>query len=141
MLIVLGLLLGIAIGFLVPYQLPVAAAKYVSVAFLAGLDSVIGAVRAGMEDKFNFGVFMSGFVSNLLLAATLTWIGDCLGVEIYQAAIVTFGMRIFLNLGYIRRDILHQKDDVAPSLGDFIDQLGGVTGQERNQQSTADKAQ
>lgn len=108
LLIILGLLLGLLIGFVMPFQLPVIAAKYVSVSFLAGLDSVLGGARAGLENKFRFGVFTSGFFVNLLLAAALTWVGDCLGVEIYQAAIVTFGMRIFLNLGYIRRDLLNQ---------------------------------
>lgn len=124
MIIFLGLLLGLVLGFWVPYQIPVAAAKYVSVAFLAGVDSVIGAVRAGMEGKFNIGVFVSGFLMNLLLAASLTWVGDCLGVEIYQAANVTFGMRIFLNLGYIRRDILHQGEHDTPAMEDLLASTG-----------------
>jgi small basic protein len=106
--ILLGIVLGVLIGILIPYQMPLLTAKYVSVSFLAGLDSVLGGTRAGIEKKFNFTVFASGFLVNLLLAALLTWVGDRLGVEIYQAAIVTFGMRIFQNLGYIRRDLLHQ---------------------------------
>ena len=82
--ILLGLLLGVLIGLLIPYQMPTATAKYVSVSFLAGLDSVLGGTRAGIEKKFDFLVFGSGFVTNLLLAALLTWVGDRLGVEIYQ---------------------------------------------------------
>lgn len=120
MIIILGFALGIIIGLFVPYQMPAIAAKYVSVAFLAGLDSVIGATRAGLEGKFRMGVFFSGFITNLLLAASLTWMGDCLGVEIYSAATVTFGMRIFLNLGYIRRDLLNQNDASPSGLKDLI---------------------
>ncbi len=113
--ILLGIVLGVLIGILIPYQMPIVTAKYVSVSFLAGLDSVLGGTRAGIEKKFNFTVFSSGFVINLLLAALLTWIGDRLGVEIYQAAIVTFGMRIFQNLGYIRRDLLnHPTKEKSP---------------------------
>lgn len=107
LLILLGLLFGVLIGLLIPYQMPTATAKYVSVSFLAGLDSVLGGTRAGIEKKFDFTVFASGFVTNLLLAALLTWVGDVLGVDIYIAALVTFGMRIFQNLGYIRRDLIH----------------------------------
>lgn len=107
-LIILGTIIGLLIGFFLPFQIPVAAVKYVSVSFLSGLDSVIGGTRAGLENKFKFGVFTGGFFVNLLLAAALTWIGDLLGVDIYQAAIVTFGMRIFINLSYIRRDIFKQ---------------------------------
>ncbi len=110
-LVIVGLLVGLLIGWVLPFQIPVSAAKYVSVAFLAGLDSIVGGTRSGLENKFNFSVFASGFVVNLLLAAGLTWVGDALGVEIYQAAIVTFGMRIFVNLGYIRRDLLKQKTE------------------------------
>ncbi len=110
-LVIVGLLVGLLIGWVLPFQIPVSAAKYVSVAFLAGLDSIVGGTRSGLENKFNFSVFVSGFIVNLLLAAGLTWVGDALGVEIYQAAIVTFGMRIFVNLGYIRRDLLKQKSE------------------------------
>ena len=110
-LVIVGLLVGLLIGWVLPFQIPVSAAKYVSVAFLAGLDSIVGGTRSGLGNKFNFSVFVSGFVVNLLLAAGLTWVGDALGVEIYQAAIVTFGMRIFVNLGYIRRDLLKQKSE------------------------------
>ncbi len=86
LLVIVGLLVGLLIGWVLPFQIPVSAAKYVSVAFLAGLDSIVGGTRSGLENKFNFSVFVSGFIVNLLLAAGLTWVGDALGVEIYQAA-------------------------------------------------------
>lgn len=120
LLILLGLLFGVLIGLLIPYQLPTATAKYVSVSFLAGLDSVLGGTRAGIEKKFDFAVFVSGFITNLLLAALLTWVGDVLGVDIYIAALVTFGMRIFQNLGYIRRDLIHHP---APPEASTLDDL------------------
>ena len=103
---VAGVLLGIAIGFLLPFQVPLAYAKYISVSFLAGLDSVIGAMRADIEDKYDILVFVTGFISNALLAALLTFMGDRLGVDLYLAALVTFGVRIFENLAWIRRDLI-----------------------------------
>lgn len=113
--ILLGILLGVLIGLLIPYQLPTTTAKYVSVSFLAGLDSVLGGTRAGIEKKFDFMVFVSGFLSNLLLAALMTWVGDKLGVDVYLGAVVTFVMRIFQNLGYIRRDLLgHPQTEPSP---------------------------
>jgi small basic protein len=104
--IILAILLGIGIGIILPFNLPAAYAKYVSVSFLAGLDSVLGASRAGMKGKFNFAIFASGFVVNALLAALLTLMGDRMGVDLYIAAIVVFGGRIFDNLAFIRRDIM-----------------------------------
>ena len=33
--------------------------------------------------------------------------GDRIGVDLYMAAIITFGVRIFNNLGYIRHDLMN----------------------------------
>ncbi|MBO8159327.1 small basic family protein [Thermosyntropha sp.] len=99
------LILGIIIGFNMPL-LPVLYAKYMSIAVLAALDSVFGGIRAYMEDTFDNLVFISGFVANTLLAAGLAYLGDKLGVELYLAAVVVFGVRIFQNLGIIRRYLL-----------------------------------
>ena len=114
--ILLGLLVGVFIGLIFPpdFYPPYMYSKYISVSFLAGIDSVLGAVRAGIEKKFNLSVFLSGFFTNALLAAMLTWIGDSLGVDLYMAAVVTFGVRVFDNLAYIRRDIiLGRKKDLG----------------------------
>lgn len=97
---------GVWIGAYLPFALSVSVAKYVSVSFLAGLDSVLGGTRAGIENRFNLSVFASGFTTNLVLAGLLTWVGDQLGVDLYLAAVVTFGPRIFENLAIIRRDLI-----------------------------------
>lgn len=98
--------LGVWIGAYMPFALPPNMAKYVSVSFLAGLDSVLGGTRAGIENRFNLSVFVSGFTTNLILAGLMTYVGDLLGVEMYLAAVVTFGRRIFENLAIIRRDLI-----------------------------------
>jgi len=104
--VILGLLLGIGIGLILPFQPSLLYSKYISVSFLAGIDSVLGGVRGGLEHKFDLTIFITGFLVNALLAAILTFIGDRLGVDLYLAAVVTFGVRIFENLGYIRRDLI-----------------------------------
>lgn len=109
LLAVLGLGAGVLIGFNIPMVVPQDYAKYLSVAALAALDSVFGGIRAAMEDKFNQGIFVSGFFSNALLAAGLTFIGDRLGIDLYLAAVVAFGVRLFQNLAIIRRYILEYK--------------------------------
>lgn len=108
--------LGVWIGYYLPFALPVSVAKYVSVSFLAGLDSVLGGTRAGIEKRFNLSVFVSGFTTNLVLAGLLTWVGDLLGVEMYLAAVVTFGRRIFENLAIIRRDLIGVPPKIPPTL-------------------------
>lgn len=106
MLASLGLLVGLVIGFNVPMVLPQAYAKYMSVAALAALDSVFGGIRSAMEDHFDQSIFVTGFFSNALLAAGLAFAGERLGIDLYLAAVVAFGVRIFQNLGVIRRHLL-----------------------------------
>ena len=65
---ILGLLAGLAIGFLAPVNIPLASAKLFSVALLAALDAVFGGLRAAADEKFDNEVFLSGFFSNALMA-------------------------------------------------------------------------
>lgn len=100
------LLLGLFIGFQIPILLPVGFVTYMSIGVLAALDSVFGGIRAYMEDSFDNTIFISGFITNTLLAAGFAYLGDRLGLELYLAAVVVFGVRIFQNLGVIRRYLL-----------------------------------
>lgn len=104
---VIGLVLGFLIYWL-PIKLPSDYASYLSIATLAGLDSVFGGIRAGIEGKFHDDIFISGFVANTFLAASLTYLGDQIGVNLYLAAVVALGGRVFLNLSLIRRYWLTQ---------------------------------
>ncbi|HVJ48203.1 small basic family protein [Desulfitobacterium sp.] len=103
---ILGLLLGLGIGWFSPFTVPVEYAKYLSVAILAALDSVFGGLRAAQEEHFDSTVFLTGFFTNTLLASLLAYIGDRIGVDLYLAAVVAFGVRLFNNLAIIRRHLL-----------------------------------
>ncbi|BEP29494.1 small basic family protein [Helicovermis profundi] len=102
----LGILLGVAIGLLLPLSLAATYSLYVSVGILAAIDSVFGGVRASMMEKFDPVIFISGFFINALMAGLLAYIGDNLGVPLYYAAIFAFGVRLFNNLAIIRRIII-----------------------------------
>ena len=93
-----ALALGIMLGSILSFQIPLWMAKYLSIAVLAALDSVLGGVRGIYEDNFNGVVLLTGFVSNALLAALLAFLGDQLSVDLYMAAVFVFGIRIFNNL-------------------------------------------
>lgn len=101
-----GLVIGILVGLNVPFLIPQFYAKYLSVGVLAALDSVFGGIRAAMEDNYDNTIFLTGFFSNAFLAAGLAFTGERLGVDLYLAAVVTFGVRIFQSLAIIRRHLL-----------------------------------
>ncbi|WP_425060781.1 hypothetical protein SCACP_15290 [Sporomusa carbonis] len=103
---VIGLIIGVIIGVSFPITVPVEYAKFLSVALLASLDSVFGGLRAGMEEKFDNTVFITGFFTNALLAAGLVYVGERLGIDLYYVSLLVFGLRIFQNLAIIRRYFL-----------------------------------
>jgi small basic protein len=103
---IIGLLVGVAISYLLSITIPAQYSRYTAMAILAASDSVLGAARAHLEGQYDNRVFISGFCVNAILAGFLTFVGDRLGVELYYAAIVAFGVRLFNNLGMIRRHFL-----------------------------------
>ncbi len=106
-----SLLIGAITGSILTFSVPVFAAKYLAVAILAALDSVLGGVRSIMEDSFDGYIMLTGFFTNALLAAGLAFLGDKIGVDMYLAATVCFGLRLFSNLGYIRRFLINKLYD------------------------------
>ncbi len=103
---IIGLLLGIALGMVFSFSVPVEYTRYTAISMLAAADSVVGAWRAGLDGKYNNRIFLSGLLVNMLLAAFLTFLGDRLGVDLYLAAVVVFGARLFNNLAIIRRHFI-----------------------------------
>jgi small basic protein len=86
-------------------------AQYLAVACLAGLDSVCGGVRAGLEGKFHNDVFVTGFFTNMLIASFIAWLGDKMYINLYLAVALVLGARIFTNLSLIRRFLLTKWQD------------------------------
>lgn len=86
-------------------------AQYIAVACLAGLDTVCGGVRSGLEGKFHNDVFVTGFISNVLIAFFISWLGDQIGINLFLAAALVLGSRIYTNLSLIRRYALTKWQD------------------------------
>ncbi|MBF7097134.1 small basic family protein [Alkalibacter sp. M17DMB] len=108
---ILGLALGVFLGFIIPVDLPSSYTSYMSIALLAALDSVFGGVRAELENKFDSHIFISGFFGNIIIATFLAYFGDRVGIPLYYAAIFTFGTRMFQNFAIIRRIILKKIEE------------------------------
>jgi small basic protein len=102
----IGLVLGVVLGLVLNVNVGADLARYSAVGILAGLDSVLGAVRAELDAHYDNRVFLSGFVTNALVAVALTYVGDRLGIDLYLVALFAFGLRIFQNVALIRRHFL-----------------------------------
>ena len=102
----IGLIIGILIGFRFPVSIPPELARYTAVGLLGILDSILGALRADLDKKYNQAIFLSGLVSNMLLATAVTYLGDALSLDLYLGVIIVFMLRIFSNVSGIRYHIL-----------------------------------
>lgn len=101
----IALLAGALLGLLLQPTVPAALLPYLPVAVVAALDAIFGAVRARLEGAFSERVFLVSFLTNVILAVFLVYLGDQLGVgsELSTAVVVVLGVRIFSNLAAVRR--------------------------------------
>ncbi|MBT2641178.1 small basic family protein [Bacillus sp. ISL-41] len=103
---IMGLIIGVIIGLLTDIRIPEEYSNYLSIAILAALDTLFGGIRAQLQNIYDEKVFVSGFFFNIVLAASLAFLGVHLGVDLYLAAVFAFGVRLFQNIAVIRRIIL-----------------------------------
>ena len=105
----LGLVVGIIAGLLLQPSVPVWAQPYLPIAVVAALDAVFGAVRALLDGIFDDKVFVVSFLSNVIVAAFIVYLGDQLGVgsQLSTGVVVVLGIRIFSNVAAIRRHLFH----------------------------------
>src|SRR5690606_2968900 len=88
------------------FNIPSEYSDYLSIAILAALDTLVGGIRAHLQNIYDEKVFVSGFFFNILLATSLAFLGVHLGVDSYLAAVFAFGVRLFQNIAVIRRILL-----------------------------------
>lgn len=107
MIAVVGLILGIIVGVVLQPDVPVWVQPYLPIAVVAALDSLAGGLRAALEAAFDSHVFITSFLFNVMIAASLVFLGDQLGVgaQLSTAVIVVLGIRIFSNAAAIRRSL------------------------------------
>ncbi len=106
MLPLLGLIIGLIIGLFVNLQVPEAWSVYIAVTILSGLDSLLGGLEASLRQRFSNQLFVTGFLLNSIAALALTALGRQINFDLSLVAVFAFGIRMFKNLGLIRRQIL-----------------------------------
>ena len=109
MIAAIGLVVGILLGLVLTPDVPQWLEPYLPIAVVAALDAVFGALRAFLDGIFNDKVFVISFVSNVVIAALIVFLGDKLGVgaQLTTGVVVVLGIRIFSNVAAIRRHIFH----------------------------------
>jgi small basic protein len=103
----LGLVIGIVAGLLLHPTVPLWLQPYLPIAVVAALDAVFGGVRAILDGIFDDKVFVVSFLSNVVVAGLIVYLGDQLGVgsQLSTGVVVVLGIRIFSNVAAIRRHL------------------------------------
>lgn len=104
---IIGLIVGVVVGIFIKPNVPIALQPYLPIMVVAAIDALLGSARAYFERSFSDRVFVISFLSNVITAALLVFLGDQLGVgsQLTTAVIVVLGIRIFSNVSAIRRFI------------------------------------
>jgi small basic protein len=104
---VLGLIVGVVAGLILEPTAPGWLQPYLPIAVVAALDAVFGGLRAVLDGIFDDRVFTVSFLSNIVVAALIVYLGDQLGVgsQLSTGVVVVLGIRIFSNAAAIRRHL------------------------------------
>jgi small basic protein len=104
---VLALIAGVILGVILDPTVPAALEPYLPIAVVAALDAVFGGIRAKLDGIFDDKQFVVSFISNVLVAGLIVWLGDQLGVggQLSTGVVVVLGVRIFGNVAAIRRHL------------------------------------
>ncbi|GHH77739.1 small basic family protein [Promicromonospora soli] len=107
MIAIVGLVIGVVAGLVLEPTVPLMLQPYLPIAVVAALDALFGGLRAMLDGLFDDKVFLVSFLSNVLVAAFIVFLGDQLGVggQLSTAVVVVLGIRIFSNAASIRRHI------------------------------------
>ena len=107
MIAAIGLIIGLVLGFLFRPDVPLWLQPYLPIAVVAALDAVFGAFRALLDGVFDDRVFLVSFISNVVVAAFIVFLGDQLGVgaQMSTGVVVVLAARIYSNLAGIRRHL------------------------------------
>jgi small basic protein len=104
---VIALVVGVGLGVIFKPTVPIALVPYLPIAVIAALDAVFGGIRARLDGIFDDKQFVISFISNVLVAALIVYLGDQLGVggQLSTGVVVVLGVRIFGNVAAIRRHL------------------------------------
>lgn len=108
MIALIGLVVGVLVGLFLEPTVPAVLQPYLPIAVVAALDALFGGLRALLDGVFDDRVFVISFLSNVVVAAFIVFLGDQLGVgtQLSTAVVVVLGIRIFSNAAAIRRHLL-----------------------------------
>lgn len=102
---IIGLLIGLVIGGLLPISIPLVNTQINTILVIISTDALFNGFLAKLEGRFSTLLFSIEFLINVLLGIGMVYFGMIMGVDIFLALIIIFGVRIFHNLSKINQKL------------------------------------
>jgi|LSQX01.1.fsa_nt_gb small basic protein len=95
-----GLAIGVLLGLIIPWQIPLVYGKYSALLILAVADTVLSGLQGLKQEVFSLSRFVGGFFALAGLGLFLVWFGGRLGVDFFPGVAVVFCLRLFGRLPF-----------------------------------------
>lgn len=104
--IVFGLLIGILLGFIVPFNISLINEKILLILILAGLDVIFAGINAKLLKQFDYLLFTNEFILNSILSVGLVYLGTIMGLDLFSVVALVLTFKMFYNLSKLTKSIV-----------------------------------
>jgi len=104
--IVFGLLIGILLGFIVPFNISLINEKILLILILAGLDVIFAGINAKLLKQFDYLLFTNEFILNSILSVGLVCLGNVMGLDLFSTVSLVLILKVFYNLNKLTKTIV-----------------------------------
>lgn len=97
-----GVIAGVVLGAVMPFDVPMAFSRYTAVAILVVLDCLTEAIRSQIQGDYRALSFVLNLVFYVILTAFFVFLGDKLNIDLYLGIVVVFVFRIVQNASVVK---------------------------------------
>lgn len=106
---IVGLIIGLLLGTLFPFSLPLIKAKYLAIVALSAIDFIFIGFGAKLNNHFNTNLFIIEFLLTTIVAIGLVYLGDIMSTDLFIAISIVYSARIFHNLSILNHKLFFSK--------------------------------
>ncbi len=104
--IIFGLLTGVLLGFVIPFNFSLLNEKILLILILVGFDVIFSAINAKLLKQFEYLLFTNEFILNSILSVGLVYLGNVMGLDLFPAISLVLIFKVFYNLDKLIKTIV-----------------------------------
>ncbi|MCR4881547.1 MAG: DUF1290 domain-containing protein [bacterium] len=104
--IISGLLTGIVLGIVVPFNISLLNEKVLLLLILVGIDVIFSGINAKLLKQFEYLLFTNEFILNSILSVGLIYLGNIMGLDLFSAVSLVLIFKVFYNLNKLIKTIV-----------------------------------